>query len=81
MLCLPAFVLALVRSYTKCKALFTEKNVSAVSRVNGNNCIVLWELANPSLFGIHIAFAMKSANPVIAVTENVKNLLADSGHN
>ena len=81
MLCLPAFFPALVRSYTKSEAFFTEKNVSAVTGVNGDNCVVLRELADVSLFFVDVATAVKTANPVIAVAENFKNVFAYSCHN
>ncbi len=80
MLCLPHLFFTEIGSDTKSKALFTEKNVAAVSRVNGDNGIVLGELANPSLFGVYIAFAVHTANPIVGIAESVKNLFADSCH-
>ena len=81
MLCLPTFFPALVRSNTECETFFTEKNVSAVTGVNGDNCVVLRELTDISLFFVDIATAMKTANPVVTVAENLKNVFAYSCHN
>ena len=81
MLSHPALFPALVRSNSESKALLAEKNVSAVSRVYRDNCVVLRELADISLFGINITFCMEAANPIVAVSEYVKNLLAYTGHN
>ena len=80
MLCLPHLFFTEIGSYTKSKALFTEKYVAAVSGVNGDDSVVLRELADPSLFGINITFAVHTANPIIGIAESVKNLFADSCH-
>ena len=74
MLGLPALLASLVGGDTKSEALFSEENVSAVTGVNGDDGVVLRELADVSLFGVDIAAAVKSANPVIAVTENIENI-------
>ena len=80
MLCHPALVLTKVRSDSKCEALFTKKNVSAVTRVNRDNCVILGELADVSLLFIYLTFCVETTNPVIAVAENIENSLADSCH-
>ena len=81
MLCLPSFFPTLVRSNTECETFFTEKNVSAVTGVNGDNCVVLRELTDVSLFFVDIATAVETTNPVITVAENYKNLFAYSCQN
>ena len=80
MLSHPALFPALIRSDSESEALLAEKNVSTVSRVYGNNCVILRELADISLFGIDITFCMETANPIVAVTEYIENFLADTGH-
>ena len=76
----PALFPTLVGSDSQRKALFAEKNVSAVSGVNGDNSIIFGELADISVFGVNVAFAVKTSYPVVAVAENFKNFRADSGH-
>jgi len=81
MFSLPTFVLTKVWSYTKSKALLTEKYISAVSWVNRNNSVIFRELANPSLFRINITFAVHTTYPVVWISKSVKNFLAYSCHN
>ena len=81
MLSLPAFVFALIGSDTKCEALFAEQHVPAVTGVYGNDGVVFRELANPSLFSVNVAFAVKAAHPVVGVAEHFQNFLADTRHN
>ena len=80
MLSHPALFPALIRSNSQSEALLAEKNVSAVSGVYGDNCIVLRELADISVFGINITFCVEASNPVVAVAENVHNSLTDTSH-
>ena len=65
MLCHPALFPALIGSDTQSKALFAEKNISAVSRVDRDNGVILGELADVALFGIDIAGRVETANPVV----------------
>lgn len=76
----PATSLTEIGSYTKSKDL-TEEYVAAVSGVNGDDSVVLGELADPSLSGSTFTFAVHTANPIIGIAESVKNLFADSCHN
>ena len=81
MLSLPALVFALIGSNSESEALFAEKNISAVTGINGDDCVILRELADISLFFVDIALAMKTANPILAVAQSLENGCADSGHN
>ena len=81
MLCLPTLVLAEIRCDTKSEALLTEKYISAVCGVYRDDCIILRELNNPSVFRVNITLAVHASYPVIAVAENIENLLTYSGHN
>ena len=80
MLCLPAFVFTKIRSNSESEALLAEKNITAVCRVNGYDGVIFGELNNPSVFGVNTAFAVHSANPVVAVAKAIKNCFADSCH-
>ena len=80
MLSLPAFLPALVGSDTECEALLAEENVSAVTLVNGDDCVVLRELADISLLFVDFALTVETANPVVAVAESLENLCAYSCH-
>ena len=80
MLSLPALFPALIGSYTKSKALLAEEDVSAVSGVDGDDGVILRELADITLLGVDVAAAVQSANPVVAVAQSIHNLLADSRH-
>ena len=75
----PSF-LALVGSDTQSEALLAEQNVAAVSGVYGDDGVVFRELADPALLRVNVALAVQTANPVVAVAENVHDLLTDSGH-
>ena len=55
MLSHPSLVLALEGSDTECEALLAEKNVSAVSRVDRPDRILLRELNDISLFRINVS--------------------------
>ena len=79
-LCHPAFVLSLIGSDTQSEALLAEQNVAAVSGVYGDDGVVFRELADPALLRVNVALAVQTANPVVAVAENVHDLLTDSGH-
>ena len=57
----PAFVSAQIGGYAQSKALFAQQDVSAVTGVDGNNGVVLRELADISLFLVDVAFAVKSS--------------------
>jgi len=76
----PAFLPALIGSDAQCKTLFAQQNVSAVAGIDGDNGVVLREVADITLFRIDIALAMQRANPVIAITQNIEHLLANAGH-
>ena len=80
MLSLPALFPALIRGYAQSKALLAEQDVSAVSGVDGDNGVILRELADITLLGVDIAAAVQTANPVVAVSEGIYNFLADSRH-
>ena len=77
----PAFLPALVGSDTESKALLTEKNVTAVCGVNGNDGVVFGEVADVSLFGIYVTFSVETSYPVVGVAENVEDSLTDTSHN
>ena len=77
---LPTLFASLVGSDTQSEALLSEENISAVTGVNGDDGVILRELADLSLFCVNIAAAVESANPVVAVAENIKNIEADSCH-
>ena len=80
MLSHPALFPALIGSDTQSEALLAEQNVSAVSGVDRDYCVILRELADVALLGIDIAGSMQSAYPVVRVAKNVKDLGADAGH-
>ena len=80
MLSHPAFLPALVGRYAQRKALLAEQNISAVCGIDGYDRVVLREVANIALFGVNVAFCVKSANPVVAVAEHVKHFLSDACH-
>ncbi len=80
MLGLPALFPALIGGYTKSKALLAEKDISAVSGVDGDNGVILRELADITLLGVDVAAAVQSANPVVAVAQSIHNPLAHSRH-
>ena len=65
MLSLPHLVLTQVRSDTQSEALFAQQHIAAVSRVHGNDGVVLRELADPALLRIHIALAVHTTYPVV----------------
>ncbi len=81
MLSHPAFVFAEVGSNAQRKALFAEDNISAVSRVDGNYCVIFRELADVALFRVNVALAVQAANPVIAVAKCIPYVLANTCHN
>ena len=82
MLSHPALFPALVRSNAERKALFAEKNVSAVSGVDRNNGVILGELADIALFGVNIAVdACRPRTQSFDVAQNVEHLLTYAGHN
>ena len=80
MLSLPHLVLTQVRSDTQSEALFAQQHIAAVSRVHGNDGVVLRELADPAILRIHIALAVHTAHPVVRVAQYIQNSLAHSGH-
>ena len=77
----PTFLPTLIGSDAQCEAFLSEQNVAAVCRVNGNDGIILRELADISLLRIHVAFRMQASYPVVGVAENFQHLAADTGHN
>ena len=76
----PALFPALIGSDSESETLFAEQNVSTVSGVDGDDRVILRELADISVFGINVALAVKTSYPVVAVSENFEHLGADSGH-
>ena len=82
MLSHPAFLPALVGGNAEREALLAEEDVSAVSGVDGNDGIVLRELADVSLFLVNVALGVQTLDPVgVLVAESVQNSLAATGHN
>ncbi len=65
----PALIFAQVRSNAESKALFAQQHISAVAGVDGNNGVVFREVADVTLFGVDLAFAVESAHPVGAVAK------------
>ena len=80
MLRLPSFVSALIGSDTQSEALLAEQDVSAVTGVNGDDGVILRELADISLLFVDVTLAVEASYPVVTVAESLKHLLADSGH-
>ena len=74
MLCLPAFLPALVGSYTECKALLAEKNVSAVTGVNRPDGVILREVTDVSLLLAELSLCVKTLDEVCALAESIKNV-------
>ena len=81
MLCHPHFVLTLIRSDSQCKALLAEQYVAAVTAVDGDNSVVLRELADISLFRVDLALSVSTSYEVVAVAESFEYVVAYSGHN
>ena len=80
MLCLPALFAAKVGSNAECKALLAEQHVSAVARVNGDDRVILRELADIALLFIDLALAVQAAHPVVAVAKRFQHILANASH-
>ena len=67
----PALFICKVGSDTECKALLAQKNVSAVTGVNGPDCVVLGEVADVSVLFGKLSLGVKTLYKV-AVAELVK---------
>ena len=76
----PALVFAEVGSDTKREAFLAEKNVSAVSRVDGYDGIVFGEVHDISLFGIDVALAVETFHEVAVFAELFVAIHADARH-
>ena len=76
----PSFFISQIRRYTKSKALFTQKNISAITGVNGHNRIVFRKLHYITIFLVKILLRVKSFNKIRIITESVKNFLTGSRH-
>ena len=81
MLCHPALFPTLVGSDTECEALLTEQNITAISRVDRDDGVILRELADITLLGIHVARCVEAAHPVIRVAKRLEHACANAGHN
>ena len=79
-LCHPALLATKVGSNTKSEALLTEKNVSAVTGVNRPDSVILGEMNDVSLLLVKICTSVKTLDEVCAVTESIKNVSSNSGH-
>ena len=80
MLSHPAFFSAEVGSNSEGKALFTQKNVSAVTGVDRPNGVLFREMNDITVFFIEVCLGMKTLDEIRAVAELVKASLAGTGH-
>jgi len=81
MLSKPAFFSCEVGCYTESEALFAEKNVSAVTGVNGHDGIVFRELNDITIFFVDIFSCVNALDKIVAVSESFNNFFTGSGHN
>ena len=77
----PALGLSKVGSNAQRKAFFAQQNISAVAGIDGNNGVVLREVADVSLLCVDVALAVQALNPVGAVAKRIPYLLSYTGHN
>ena len=80
MLCHPALFSSEVGRDTERETFFTEKNVSAVTGVDGHDGIVLREVHDPSVFLVDVALCVESLDEIAVFAERVETHLADSRH-
>ena len=77
----PAFLTSEVGGNSESKALFAEKNVSAVTAVYGCDVVVFGEVADVSLFFVDVSLCMETLDEVGVVSESIENVLTCSCHN
>ena len=81
MLSHPALVLALEGSNTQSEALLAQQNISAVSRVDGPNCIFLRELNDITVLRINISLGVQTTNEVVGgFAQILESLYAHTSH-
>ncbi len=76
----PALGLAEVGGDAQRKALFAEQHVPAVAGVDGDDGVVLREVADVPFFGVDVALAVQPAHPLRVVAQGVPHGLADARH-
>ena len=77
----PSLAFAKVGCNAQRKAFFAQQHVSAIPGVDGNDIVVLREMADIPFLRIDIAFCVKSLDPVLAVAQNLFHFSAHTGHN